>query len=138
MKYKEDEVFYSVDDEQSEDDLKDALQRIADQASTLTELLSWIIDVHKKRQPVHNYFVRADSILEDMACCASDEFSEHADDYLNDVIFDKEKISDLGKIISEWLDENASQPNFWISDGIIDRIQVTQELLDIHDISLDF
>lgn len=74
------------------------------------------ITVYEKQEFTHNSFLRVDSMLEDMSSLAYDE-SEYADDYLNDIIYDKEKVKQLEKLILNFLEENAASPSFWQGFG---------------------
>lgn len=74
------------------------------------------ITVYKKQDFTHNSFLRVDSMLADMSSLAYDE-TEYAEDYLSDIIYNKEKVKQLEKLILNFLEENASSPSFWQGVG---------------------
>lgn len=124
------EVLYLATDEDAFEDLQDALEFIGNIASDENDAIGWEISVCKKIQPSHNKFIDAKDLINDMQNKASDEFSEYADDYLNDVEFDDVKIKSLNSILEKWFDENSTQPTFWQSGKEIEKIIVDKELLD--------
>lgn len=129
------EVFYCPTDEDSFDDFQDAMEFVGNIAHNRHDALGWVIDVHKKDHPLHNRFIDARDLINDMQNKASDEFSEYADDYLSDVEFDEEKIKSLSALLEEWFDKNADHPTFYQSAGKVDSIIVDSNLLDKHGIT---
>ena len=87
------------------------------------------ITVYKKQEFTHNSFLRVDSMLDDMSSLAYDE-NEYAEDYLNDIVYDKEKVKQLEKLILNFLEENASSPSFWQGVGeTLEVIKVNNQYL---------
>ena len=128
---------YMPTDEDVFDSLQAALEFIESVASDLNDALGWSISVCKIIKPTHRWFVRAKDIVNDMQNRASDEFSEWADDYLNDVEYDKEKLAELDLLIANWFNSNAKDPDFYQAGEEVQVIIVTKELLDEHGIQLE-
>lgn len=129
------DVFYCPTDEDSFDHLGDAMNFLGNICSSREDAIGSVIDVHKKLNPTHGSFVDGQSILENIASSAYDEYSEYADDYLSEVIYDKNKAKELEELITDWLNKNAEQPSFYGSAGKVDSITVTGEMLDDHKIT---
>ena len=128
------ELIYCPTDEDSFDDLQDALEFIRDVASDLDDAVGWGIDVCEKIPFNHSYFVSASDFVNDMQNRAYEEGREYADDYLNDVEYDKEKLADLDKLISDWFNKNSEQPRFYQAGKTVNSIIVDQKLLEEHGI----
>lgn len=131
------DLVYMPTDEDVFDSLQAALEFIESVASDLNDALGWSISVCKIIKPTHTWFVRAKDIVNDMQNRASDEFSEWADDYLNDVEYDKEKLAELDLLIANWFSSNAKEPDFYQAGEEVQIIIVTKELLDEHGIQLE-
>ena len=131
------DLVYMPTDEDVFDSLQAALEFIESVASDLNDALGWSISVCKIIKPTHRWFVRAKDIVNDMQNRASDEFSEWADDYLNDVEYDKEKLAELDLLIANWFSSNAKEPDFYQAGEEVQIIIVTKELLDEHGIQLE-
>ena len=131
------DLVYMPTDEDVFDSLQAALEFIESVASDLNDALGWSISVCKIIKPTHRWFVGAKDIVNDMQNRASDEFSEWADDYLNDVEYDKEKLAELDLLIANWFSSNAKEPDFYQAGEEVQIIIVTKELLDEHGIQLE-
>ena len=131
------DLVYMPTDEDVFDNLQAALEFSESVASDLNDALGWAISVCKIIKPTHRWFVRAKDIVNDMQNRASDEFSEWADDYLNDVEYDKEKLAELDLLIANWFNSNAKDPDFYQAGEEVQVIIVTKELLDEHGIQLE-
>jgi len=131
------DLVYMPTDEDVFDSLQAALEFIESVASDLNDALGWSISVRKIIKPTHTWFVGAKDIVNDMQNRASDEFSEWADDYLNDVEYDKEKLAELNLLIANWFSSNAKEPDFYQAGEEVQVIIVTKELLDEHGIQLE-
>lgn len=79
-----------------------------------TELES--VEVGENHNSPASFYVSAESILEDIAQRASEECGEIADDWLEDLMIDKEKLADLEKLVGDWI-ENNEPPTFWRIDN---------------------
>lgn len=78
----------------------------------------------KSVQFTHDEFINADRIIEDLQETAYDEFGEWQEDYLDDLAKDKEKISELKKLLIHFITNNAKPPKcFKVVD--IKSIKVT-------------
>lgn len=87
------------------------------------------IQVYKMLQNRHSHYVSGSSVLENFAEIAYNN-NEYAEDYLSDVIFNKEKCKELENIIVEWLGKNAESPRFWEATGdVVEEIVVNKEWL---------
>lgn len=131
------DLVYMPTDEDVFDSLQAALEFIESVASDLNDALGWEIKVCKIIKPTHSWFVRSKDLVNDMQNRASDEFSEWADDYLNDVEYDKEKLAELNLLIANWFSSNAKEPDFYQAGEEVQVIIVTKELLDEHGIQLE-
>ena len=128
---------YMPTDEDVFDSIQAALEFVEEVAADLDDALGWEIKVCKIIKPTHSWFVRSKDLVNDMQNRASDEFSEWADDYLNDVECNKEKLDELDALITNWFSSNAEQPNFYQAGEEVKTIIVTKELLDEHGIDLE-
>ncbi|WP_312584251.1 hypothetical protein [Acinetobacter sp.] len=131
------DLVYMPTDEDVFDSLQAALEFIESVASDLNDALGWSISVCKIIKPTHSWFVRSKDLVNDMQNRASDEFSEWADDYLNDVEYDKVKLAELDLLIANWFSSNAKEPDFYQAGEEVQVIIVTKELLDEHGIQLE-
>ena len=129
------DLVYLPTDEDAFEDIQDAMNFIESFASDKKDAIGWVIDVCEKVQPTHGRFINAKDIIYDMQNRASDEFSDYADDYLNDVEFDDEKINSLNSLLKDWFDRNSGQPYFWQAVKSVDSIIVDEELLEKYDIN---
>lgn len=75
----------------------------------------------------HSDFVSGMSIIEDLQNVAYDEYSEHAETYLDEV--DDEKADELEQIILDWLDQNGGPINFYRVSDIV-RVKVHVDTLE--------
>ncbi len=71
-----------------------------------------IIYIGENQKITHKEFYRSVDIQENMLNRAYDEFDELADNYL-DWKTNKEKFSELDKLVLDWLDKNIEQPTFY-------------------------
>ena len=126
------ELVYRVSDEDLFDSLEKAMTFIGEISSDADDAIGAVIDVYEKVAPSHGCFFSAEGIIEDMQNSASDNYSEWADDYLNDVEFDNEKLKSLSDLLSKWFDENAKQPLFFQSGKHVSHIVVDEKLLTEH------
>ena len=124
------ELLYCPTDEDCFSDLQGAIEFIGDVACSEKDAIGWVINVCKKIQPEHYSFINSKDLIGEMQVRASDEFSEWASDYLNDIEFDKEKIKSLDKLLKSWFDENAKQPNFYQAGQQENTIIVDKKLLN--------
>lgn len=69
------------------------------------------IFIGEKLEVKHSHYINSENLIENMQSYAYDDVDELASDYLED--FTKENREELNKIISDYLDENIAQPNFW-------------------------
>jgi hypothetical protein len=69
----------------------------------------WVGEI--KKHTAHT-FVSGDSIIEDLMNRAADECGEWSEDWLVDLIRNKEKVAELEKIIGDWIQANEP-PTFW-------------------------
>jgi hypothetical protein len=131
------EVFYCPTDEDSFEDLEDAMEFIKDVATNKDDAIGWVIEVHENLKPSHNSFIDGSSIIESFANSAHDEFGEYSESYLEDVFINDEKCKELENLISDWMDKNAEQPKFYQSKGQVGVIIVDQDLLDKYEIVIE-
>lgn len=62
-------------------------------------------------------FISAQNILEEILESACDECGENAEDWLDDLLKNKDKKAELTKLIGDWLEANA-KVNFWAVKNI--------------------
>lgn len=70
------------------------------------------VEVGENHKSPASFYVSADSILEDISQRASEECGEIADDWLESLMRDKEKVAELEKLVGDWLEANEP-PTFW-------------------------
>lgn len=124
------EFVYCPTDEDSFDNLEDAVAFVGNHASNLDDAIGWVIEVNKKLPATHSSFVDGSGIAEYITERATDEYGEFAEDYLSDVICDEDLQRYLENIIIEFLNDHAKQPTFWMVGENVDNIIVDRELLD--------
>lgn len=70
------------------------------------------VEVGENIKRPSEYFVFADSILEDVAECAQETCGEVANEWLRNLMDDKGKKAELEKLVGGWIDAN-DPPQFW-------------------------
>jgi hypothetical protein len=73
----------------------------------------WVGEI--KRNSAHD-FIDGQSVLEDALCQATDEVGEWCEDWLNLLIRNSEKCSELQKLVGDWIEENDPVTFFTVHD----------------------
>lgn len=109
---------YSHNEEDWVDDLQDAINASIEQDNSSQEQVD--IKIGDKILFTHSKLSSGigSRVIEQLQEWAYDECREFADDYLYDL--EKDKIDNLSKVINEWLNKNAEQPNFYTVKNIKD------------------
>lgn len=84
----------------------------------------WVGEV--KKQTAHA-FVSGDSIIEDVMNRAADECGEWSENWLVDLIRNKEKVAELEKMVGDWIHANEP-PTFWTVEH--ERLVHREELIE--------
>ncbi|CAB4187631.1 hypothetical protein UFOVP1155_46 [uncultured Caudovirales phage] len=76
-----------------------------------------VVWVGENQKRTAHAFVSADRILEDAAERAYDESGECSEDWLTELMRNKEKCADLKKLVGDWIEANDS-PKFWTVEHV--------------------
>lgn len=129
------EVVYCPTGEDSFLTLQEAFEFIESVADDYDDANGWVIEVCKKIPATHKEFVHGDGIAEYIAERAYDNYGEYAEDYLNELIGNKELQEQLESLIVGFIEKNAAQPTFFTVGECVDSIIVDDELLKQHGIN---
>lgn len=123
-----DNFYYIADYEYSCESLEDAINHIFNYSKTFEDAQTKVIEKHEKRQCKHSEFIDGESILEHIAERAYDNHGDYAEDYLGDLMSDKDKVLELEKLITNFIENNSAQPTFYESSKLMETISITPEL----------
>lgn len=120
---------YFATDEVSDKSLVEMVQYHVDNSETLDELLNKSVELWECLKPTHKNFLSAGDIIyaaHEQAYCDS----EYAEDYLTDVLYNKEALKEFDAFIESFLDKYSSEPSWYQGNILIETIPLTLKLLD--------
>lgn len=120
---------YFATDEVSDESLVEMVQYHVDNSETLDELLSKSVELWECLKPTHKNFLSAGDIIyaaHEQAYCDS----EYADDYLIDLLYNKEALQELDDFIESFLNKYSSEPSWYRGNILIETIHITLKLLN--------
>tara|TARA_R110000737_G_scaffold280436_2_gene287025 strand:- start:409 stop:798 length:390 start_codon:yes stop_codon:yes gene_type:complete len=109
---------YSHNEEDWVEELQEAIDAAIEQQDCQPECVN--IKIGDKVLVTHSKLSSdvGGSVVVQIQECAYDEGGEWADQYLDDL--DKDKIDELSRVIADWIEKNAEEPNFYTVENIKD------------------
>ena len=117
---------YSRNEEDYHEDLADVLDAMDSDGDLTLGAVLWEGEI-KRPTSASLAFGVVDRIIDQLQENAFEEAGEHAGDWPE---LPKEKLAELGKVITDWLDANA--PPWFFTVQNVKKIEVTAEMLEDH------
>ena len=126
------QLAYFINDDVSFDTLEEAVEELVqihtENGLEIYSLIGSEIKIEYVSKPSHSDFFSVNYLVEEMQNNAYSE-SEYADDYLNEIEKNDEKLSELSSLIEEWFNKNAKVPNYLEVKNSYGTVVITEDLL---------